>query len=146
VGIADRKDALRREIERRERELEKLDSLPDFDAVEDGTVLGLAVTLGRSQPYSFVAYRTRGSWYLTGKNAPNGVSSEDLSEWLTTGGRRLMSATVLASFGVQVVDLGEVLGEMLGSLTDPTTRRRGSEWRDRVCADDDCGCSGKAHP
>lgn len=117
VGIEDRKAALRAEIERKAKELEKLDALPDFEELADGTVAALFVTLGRSRPYTYVAYRTRGLWYLTGSRSPNGVSSDALAEWLSTSGRRLVSAAVLAEIEtvtVGTVDLGALLAGMAG--------------------------------
>lgn len=72
----------------------------------------LIVTLGRSRPYTYIGYRTRGLWYLTGKTSPNGVSSDALAEWLSTSGRRLVSAAVLAeveTVTVGTVDLGALL-------------------------------------
>lgn len=118
MGIEDRKAALRAEIERKSRELEKLNALPDFEELADGTVAALFVTLGRSRPYTYVAYRARGLWYLTGKTSPNGVSSDALAEWLSTSGRRLVSAAVLAEIETVTVtpsvDLGALLAGMVG--------------------------------
>jgi hypothetical protein len=111
--IEDRKAELRAEIARRERELAKLDALPDFEALVDGTVVALSLTLGR-RPYVYIGYKARERWYLTGRNSPNGVSSDELAEWLVTSGRRLVSAAVLAEIetvelGVAAVDLGALL-------------------------------------
>lgn len=118
MAIEDRKAELRREIERKTKELEKLDALPDFEELADGTVAALFVTLGRSRPYTYVAYRTRGLWYLTGSRSPNGVSSDALAEWLSTSGRRLVSAAVLAEIETVTVapsvDLGALLAGMVG--------------------------------
>ena len=111
--IESRKAELRAEITRRERELAKLDALPDFEALVDGTVAALFVTLGRSRPYTFVAYKARDRWYLTGQRSPNAASSDELAEWLVTGGRRLETMAVLAeieTMSVSAVDLGALLG------------------------------------
>lgn len=140
--IEDRKAALREEIARRERELAKLDALPDFEELVDGTVVALMVRLGLSRPYTFIGYKTRGMWYLTGTRSPNGVSSDALAEWLVTQGRRLEMATVLAEIEavtVGVVDLDQAL---LASVQEYPTRRRA----DAVCMIPGCGCSGRAHP
>lgn len=118
MGIEDRKAALRAEIERKAKELEKLDALPDFEELADGTVAALFVTLGRSRPYTYVAYRTRGLWYLTGSRSPNGVSSDALAEWLSTSGRRLVSAAVLAEIETVTVTPSVDLGALLGALTE----------------------------
>lgn len=113
--LASKKEELRREIARRERELEGLEGLPDLDEVADGTVLALFVTLGRSVPYIYVAYRTRGKYYLTGKSSPNAVTADALAEWLTSSGRRLVAAAVVGSITTEVIgqtaafNLGEAL-------------------------------------
>jgi hypothetical protein len=109
--IENRKDALRRDIERKQRYLASLEAMPDFSTLVDGTVLALAVTLGRSRPYNYVAYKAADKWYLTGERSPNGASSDDLTEWLVSQGRHLVAATVLAEIEqeIQVVDLGALL-------------------------------------
>lgn len=113
MGLEDREAALRAEIERKAKELE---GLPDFEELTDGTVAALFVTLGRSRPYTYVAYRARGLWYLTGSRSPNGVSSDALAEWLSTSGRRLVSAAVLGPLAsneyAEYVDLGALLGAL----------------------------------
>lgn len=119
MGLNDRKEALRKEIERKERYLASLEAMPDFDQLVNGTVLGLLVSFGRSRPYTFIAYKVANGWYLTGSNSPNGVGSDTLAEWLVTGGRRLHTAVALAEFGVpplQVIDLGEALDGLLSSM------------------------------
>jgi hypothetical protein len=124
--IEDRKAELRAEIARRERELAKLDALPDFEELADGTVAALYVTLGRSRPYVFIAYKVRDRWYLTGRNSPNGASSDELAEWLVSSGRRLEAAAVLAEIetvtvGLSAVDLGALLaGARAGAAMDGT--------------------------
>ena len=126
--ISSRKEALREEIaeleraaeielERKRRELNRLESLPDFSALVDGTVVALTVTYGRSRPYVVVGYKTNGKWYLTGERSPNGVDSEELAYWLTTSGRRLGTAAVLAEIEtvtMGTIDLGGLLGALLG--------------------------------
>lgn len=112
--IEDRKAELRAEIARRERELAKLDALPDFGELVDGTVMALNVTLGRSRPYVYIAYKARDRWYLTGERSPNRATSDELAEWLVSQGRRLEAAVVLAEIetvtvGVSAVDLSALL-------------------------------------
>jgi len=121
--ISARRDALREEIAeieraaelelaRKRRELDRLENLPDFGALVDGTVVALTVTYGRSRPYVVVGYKTDGRWYLTGERSPNGVDSEELANWLTTSGRRLGTAAVLAEIEtvtVGTIDLGAAL-------------------------------------
>jgi hypothetical protein len=115
--IEDRKAELRAEIARRERELAKLDALPDFEALVDGSVVALSVVLGRSRPYVYIAYKARDRWYVTGERSPNRATSDDLAEWLVTQGRRLVSAAVIAEIetvevGVSAVDLGALLADV----------------------------------
>lgn len=115
IVIENRKAELRSEIARRERELAKLDALPDFEELVDGTVVALSITLGRSRPYVFIGYKTRGLWYLTGSRSPNGVSSDALAEWLVSSGRRLETVSVLAEIqtvSVSAVDLGALMAAM----------------------------------
>lgn len=113
--IEDRKAELRAEIARRERELAKLDALPDFEGLVDGTVVALMVNLGRSRPYTFIGFKTRGRWYLTGQRSPNGATSDELAEWLVSSGRRLETVAVLAEIetvSVSAVDLGALMAAM----------------------------------
>jgi hypothetical protein len=126
--IGTRKEALREEIAeleraaeielaRKRRELDRLESLPDFGSLADGTVVALTVTYGRSRPYVVVGYKVNGLWYLTGERSPNGVDSEGLASWLTTSGRRLGTAAVLAEIEtvtVGTIDLGGLLGALWG--------------------------------
>lgn len=132
-----KKEELRREIARRERELEKLEALPDFGEAEDGAVLALFVTHGASEPYTYVAYRTVGRFYLTGKTAPNGVSAEALGEWLTSSGRRLVAAVQIGSVTTEAIgeqaafDLGDALLTSLGN-SENARRNRSSEAPDEV--------------
>jgi hypothetical protein len=110
--IAELEAAAEAELARKRRELERLESLPDFGALVDGTVLALTVTYGRSRPYVVVGYKTGGKWYLTGERSPNGIDSEELASWLTTSGRRLGTAAVLAEIEtvtVGAIDLGAAL-------------------------------------
>lgn len=117
MGLEQRKAEIRREIERKARYLESLEAMPDLDALADGTVLGLVVTYGPSRPYPVVAYKAGGTWHLTGERSPNKISSDDLAEWLMSGGRHLRVAQLLAEFEVGTVptiDLGALLDEVLG--------------------------------
>lgn len=126
--ISSRKEALREEIaelERavstelaaRRRELERLENLPDFGVLVDGTVVAFTITYGRSRPYVVVGYKVGEKWYLTGERSPNGIDSEELANWLTTGGRRLGTAAVLAEIvtaSVSTIDLGALLSDLIG--------------------------------
>lgn len=117
MGLEQRKAEIRREIERKARYLESLEAMPDLDALADGTVLGLVVTYGPSRPYPVVAYKAGGTWHLTGERSPNKISSDDLAEWLMSGGRHLRVAQLLAEFEVGTVptiDLGALLDGVLG--------------------------------
>lgn len=113
-----KKDELRREIARRERELEKLENLPDFSAYPEGTVAGMAVRLGSSRPYTYVGLKTGGRWYLTGKTGPNGVTSDKLAEWLSTGGRELVAFLELAEIETSVEVVGVIEVESAADAMD----------------------------
>ena len=121
MGLEQRKEELRRDIERKARYLETLEAMPDFGMLADGTVLGLIVTFGPSRGYPMIAYRVDGFWLVTGKRGPNGISSDELAEWLMSGGRHLRAAQVIAEFQVEtldVFDLGSALGSLLDSLSE----------------------------
>jgi hypothetical protein len=121
VSLENRKAELRREIERKARYLESLESMPDFGTLDDGTVLGLVVTFGPSRGYPMIAYKADGRWFVTGERGPNGISSDALAEWLVSQGRHLRAAQVLAEFQVETVevfDLGAALGGLLDSLSE----------------------------
>lgn len=109
--LESKKAELRNEISRRERELEKLESLPDFGAMPDGTVAGMAVRLSRSRPYTYIGLKTGKRWYLTGRTGPNGLSSDKLADWLITEGRELVAFLPLAEIetNVEVVEVVEVV-------------------------------------
>lgn len=125
MGLEDRKAQLRQElerdeaalrsrIERKERYLQTLEAMPEFDALDEGTILAMTVTHGRSRPYPTVAYKGGGRWFVTGEKGPNGVSGDELAEWLMSGGRHLRSVEPIATFTVEkveppVFDLGEAM-------------------------------------
>jgi hypothetical protein len=131
IMLDSRKAALRREIAAKEKELAKLDELPDLTSLADGSIVALFVTHhGRSKLYTYVAYLTGGAFYLTGATSPNGVSVTGLADWLTTGARRLVGVAPVAVLETGVVpafDLGEASMSEFASA-----RRRGSEWRDQA--------------
>lgn len=118
MSLENRKAELRREIERKARYLESLEAMPDFDMMADGTVLGLIVAFGPSRAYPMIAYKVDGFWFATGKSRwPNGASSDELAEWLMSGGRHLRHAQVIAEFRVETVEVFD-LGAALGGLLD----------------------------
>jgi hypothetical protein len=129
MGLEDRKDALRRELERDEaalrsrierkaRYLETLEAMPDFDRMADGSIVTMLVTHGRSAPYPTIAYKGGSRWYVTGEKGPNGITGDDLGEWLMTGGRHLRSAQLIAEFTVQKVSPFDITETILGALQD----------------------------
>lgn len=123
MSLEDRKAALRREVERKrqdiaraERYIESIEAMPDLDELVEGSVVAMTVTYGRSRPYPHVAYKGGGKWYLTGKNAPNGVTGDELSEWLMSGGRHLRMATILAEFTVEPVSQADAMFDLAAAL------------------------------
>lgn len=56
-----------------------------------GELVAVSFTLGmgephRRSPYTFVALRVKGKWYVTGANGPNGVTWRALWEWIESLG------------------------------------------------------------
>lgn len=116
MSLEERKERLRKDIERSARYLQTLENMPDFDQLDSGTVLGLAVTYGPSRAYPVIAYKGDANWYLTSTNAPKKMTSDELAEWLASGGRHLRMAQVLAEFSIEaatVFDLGAALDSLL---------------------------------
>lgn len=123
VGLEDRKAALRREIERKERYLESLEAMPDFDGLADGSIVALTVTYGASRPYPVVAYKGGEGWFLTGAKSPNGITGDELSEWLMSQGRHLRAATVVAEFTLEPVAPFDIAAAMVEAMGGRTNRR-----------------------
>jgi hypothetical protein len=117
VGLEDRKEQIRKEIARKERYLETLEAMPDFEALNDGSIVAMAVTYASSKPYAVIAYKHGEKWSVTGSRSPDAVSSDHLSEWLMSQGRHLRSATVVAEFTLKPVnpqfDLGTAMLEAM---------------------------------
>lgn len=109
-----RRDELVREIERAaaeraaaEKELEKLNALPDFAAMADGTVFLTVVRLGGRAPYTYVGFKTKGRFYFTGSTGPNGVGVDEVQRWLTRAGRTLVAFQELAVVQVDTYLVGD---------------------------------------
>ena len=129
MGLADRKarlleeldrdeQALRDRIARKERYLETLDAMPAFDELDEGTIVAMTVTHGRSRPYPTIAYKGGGRWFVTGEKGPNGVTGDELAEWLMSGGRHLRTADPIATFVVEKVQPFDLTEMILGRLQD----------------------------
>lgn len=118
MGVANRKAELEAAIELARRELDRLDALPDFEELVEGSVVGLLVSYGPSRPYPVIAFKAGGLWHLTGKNSPNKIDSDALAEWLVTGGRRLRMAAILAEFGVERVEAFDIGEAILSALRE----------------------------
>lgn len=123
-----RKTELERQVaagQRAQRELERLNQLPDMAAMADGTVVAVALKYHSSpSPYVYVGLKSNGRWFFTGRQGPTDVTPDEAAAWLAKSGRRVLAFEVLAeielvSFGaVAVVDLGEALEAMLGGMRD----------------------------
>lgn len=124
MGLEERKTALRKEIERKARYLESLEAMPDLDELAEGSVVAMTVTYGGSRPYPVVAYKGGGRWHLTGKQSPNGVTGDELAEWLMSQGRHLRSATVLAEFTVEPVHPMDAAFDLAAALATGMRERQ----------------------
>jgi hypothetical protein len=173
--MAGKRDELVRQIRQAEAELERLDALPDFGAMADGTVIYLAVTNTGSRPVPYVGLKRATGWSFT--NGPSDISADQVAEWLTGRYRKVVAAVALAEIEMvsPVVDLGAAL---LESIQEFGSRRRGPSQAEvramyrhapddvlsdyerstadlredgyifpfsPVCMLPDCGCSGSAH-
>ena len=103
MSIESRKQELRREIERKAAYLRTLESLPDFDELNQGSIVALTVTCENSRPYPVVGFKAEDEqWYLASSfpMSVGGYTSGGLAEWLMSQGRRLQTATVVGQFTV----------------------------------------------
>lgn len=119
MGLEDRKAELRKEIERKTRYLGSLEEMPDFNVMEEGSIVALTVTFGTSRPYPMIAYKVDGFWFVTGKSGPAGISSDGLAEWLITQGRQLLAATLVAEFTIkkpEPIDIGAAMATAMRGL------------------------------
>ena len=122
-----RKDDLRRQIERAERELSRLEAVPDLDAMADGTILAVVIKFPLGRSYTYVGLKTAQHWYLTG-NGPDKATGEQVADWLTGEGRRILTIAEVAQIGL-IRDLNPGMYKFVP-----------------VCMDSSCSCSGGAHP
>jgi hypothetical protein len=100
-----------------EKELEKLNALPDFEAMADGTVFPTVVRLGGRAPYTYVGFKTKGRFYFTGATGPNGVGVDEVQRWLTRAGRTLVAFQELAVVQVDTSLVGDVF-DIAAALAD----------------------------
>jgi hypothetical protein len=118
MSLAERKAELARVRDQAAKELAKLEALPDFEELAEGSIVALTVTYGPSRPYPMVAFKSGGNWFLTGKNSPNKISSDELAGWFATGGRRLKSAAVVAEFTVETAPVFDIGEAMLAAMSE----------------------------
>lgn len=120
-----RKDELRaaialaeRQAERAARELERLERLPDFDELLDGSVIGITVGWpargGIGRTYVYIAYKVGGHWFVTGEKGAK--TSEELTTFLVSNRRMVGDIQILATIDVRpepsavFLDLGALGG------------------------------------
>jgi hypothetical protein len=141
-----RKDLLRARIAMAERELARLESLPDFDGMPEGTVL-LVMLGGRRRPVPCVGIKRGGLWTFTDAAdfRASRVGGDRLAELLTGPGITVTDVVNLAVVETvdPVVDLGAML---LDSIQEYVRPPRGGIRYPNVCQVPDCGCVGMAHP
>lgn len=125
VTRADELARVVREGERAKRELDRLAALPDLNELEDGAVIAATLRYNRGGPaYTYVGYKERGLWYFTGKQGPNGVTSDEAAAWLAKSGRRVLNLVQIGGYTaelveVHTVDLGAFLGGLMGAHAAP---------------------------
>lgn len=113
-----RKDEIRQQIAKLGRELERLEALPDGDAMANGTVVAVGISYPGGRLYHFVGLKAGGHWYFTGRNAPQQASWDNVMDWLTSGTRRVVAFAELARINVDtsapspVLDLGGLLADL----------------------------------
>lgn len=75
------------QMARRTRQLEQLNRFPEEDPFEDGTVLQFDKVFSHTPdaPYSYVAHRAAGRWYVTGVHSPQSATWEALVDWMGLG-------------------------------------------------------------
>jgi hypothetical protein len=149
-----RKEDLRRQIERAEKELAKLNAMPDLDAMNNGTVVVAALAYARSpQPYVYVGLKEGGRWYFTGRG-PHKATADEVIDFFATGTRKLMHFDVLGKVEVVRADVIELDATLLNAVREYPGGRRVSVGKGEMyvaslsdtCMIPDCGCIGAAHP
>lgn len=103
-----KKDDLREKIQILNNELERLESMPDFDAMEDGTVLAVVFQRRASgRTVQIVGLKEAGRWSFTGgRDTPDNATGDHVAEWLTGTGKQVVAVEVLAR--LELVRLPEV--------------------------------------
>jgi hypothetical protein len=76
------------------------------------------------QPVTYVAFRIRGLWMLTGRT--EGFSSDELAAWLADSKRELAHIELAGRVELATVQVIELDAELLGALVD--TKAAPSYW------------------
>lgn len=135
-----------REGQRAQREMERLAALPNLAELENGAIIAATLRYNRGGlAYTYIGYREADRWYFTGKQAPNGVTSDEAMAWLAKSGRRVLNIVHLATYTADLVDVvvSVDLGDLLGQIREfpgPSVQLG------QVCMDSSCGCTGLSHP
>lgn len=109
-----------REGQRAQRELERLSQLPDLGEMENGSIIAASIRFNRGGPaYNYVGYKQEDRWYFTGKNSPQGVTSDEAAAWLAKSGRRVLNLVRVGLYDAELVEMPVVpLGDLLGKIME----------------------------
>lgn len=114
---ATKKNQIRREMDRLARELSRLESLPDGDAMPNGTVLAVALRFtGGGRSYQYVGLKVADLWYFTGRG-PHRASWDEVAEWLARPQVRIIAIESIAELALvrsPAVDLGDMIQGLSG--------------------------------
>lgn len=124
-----RREDLRRQIERAEQELIKLESLPDLAAMPQGTVLAVAVTQHSGRTKQYVGLKQKGGFWSFTDKAPR-LTSDQATDWLWDGSRQAVAVQVLGQ--IEVIEMPKVDLDvlLLNSLADRHLEPQGSYGED----------------
>lgn len=74
------------QLTRRTEQVEHLNRYPNVDPCEDGAIITFEKKFPHGDTlYSYVAHKADGRWYVTGERSPQGVSWDDLVDFMGLG-------------------------------------------------------------
>lgn len=89
-------------LARREEQLAKLAKYPEDEPFTDGAILRFEKKFPNSpQRYSYIAMRADGAWYVTGGRSPQGITWEQLVDFMGLGVDEVYHVNALTAGGRQ---------------------------------------------